>query len=196
MQIDDFLPKYAFVFLVYVIVTMGYITEVLSCQMRHLLDTSRIFRHILGILMVFVVIMLEGGWSFNEDENNKASNNWSSGNAVSSLIIAFGLYLIFIISAKSRLWFNVTFLGCLLLIYILDVQRQYLLSRDMITQQRSGVILRIEYTLFGVSIVTLITGFIDYIIYQKQSRGASFCWLDFLLGAHKCKGKTDVTMNG
>jgi hypothetical protein len=178
---SELLPKYAFVFLVYVIITTGYITELLSCQMRHLL----------GIVMIFVFIMLEGGWSFDEGENNKASNNWASGNAVSSIVIAAGLYIVFLVSAKSRLWFNLTFFGCLLSLYILDIQRKYWLARETITPERSTVMLRVEHSLFWLSIVTLIIGFVDYIIYQKRARGASFRWADFLLGAHKCVGNAD-----
>lgn len=36
--------------------------------------------------------MMEGGWDFDDEENDKAPVNWSSGNAFHSLIFALFLY--------------------------------------------------------------------------------------------------------
>jgi len=44
-----------------------------------------------------------------------------------------------------------------------------------------------EYIIGGISGVTLIYGFIDYIIYQKAQYAESFSWLQFLLGGNKCR---------
>ena len=45
--------------------------------------------------MIFVFIMLEGGWDYNKERQDKAATDWSSGNTVNTLGYAFGIYALF-----------------------------------------------------------------------------------------------------
>lgn len=79
--------------------------------------------------------MQQGGWSFDSKLQNHEKVDWSNGNTFNTLIYAFGLYFIFIIISKMKLIPNLLVLGLLLLIYILNSQREFLHKRNVITNK-------------------------------------------------------------
>ena len=187
MDYYNFLSRFAFIFLIFVVISGGYLHSLLSCQMQHFLENISSGQHILGIILIFVFIMLEGGWSFNEEENNMAPNNWASGNAIDTLILGIMIYTLFIISSKSRLVFNIVFYTIVFILYLINTQRSYYYARKIITDEKNNKIILYEKIILGISLFILIYGFIDYIIYQKKSYKSKFSWYIFLKGVNKCK---------
>jgi hypothetical protein len=184
---DLLLSRFAFIFLIYVVITSGYINEILSCQMRRLLRESQVFRHILGVVMVFVFIMLEGGWSFNAELDAQSDNNWSSGHVLHTAIMAVGIYIVFLLSSKSRLTPNLIFFLLVLVLYFINTYRNYLNARKMITPEENARILMASKGLFIICLIVLFYGFADYIRFQQSEYGRLFKWQTFLLGTSKCK---------
>lgn len=189
---EVFLSRFAFVFLIYAVITSGYVNEILSCQMQNELKTSTYFRHIIGVLLIFVFIMLEGGWSFDYDMDKKADNNWSSGNVMHTIMFAVGIYFVFIISSKSKLIPNLIFFGLVLILYLMNTQRNYYYERKLITEEQNKRIIEICKIIFISAIVVLLYGFVDYIGYQRDSYGNRFKWSTFFLGVPKCKHVIDT----
>lgn len=186
MDVSTVISRFAFVFLIYAIITSGYIAEILSCQMRHLLVTSPYARHILAIVMVFAFIMFEGGWDFNKEEEDKAPTNWASGNTVHSFILAIGVYIVFLISSKAKLIPNIIFFVLLFILYFINTYRLYIYERKRINDETNKIILVIEKILALIAVTILVYGFVDYIFYQKNEYGSDFNWFQFLLGGRKC----------
>lgn len=183
---EAYFSRVAFIFLIYAVIAGGYINEVLSCQMRYLLTNNKIYRHVMGIILVFVFIMAEGGWSFGDDEK-ESENSWASGNVSHTIIIAFMIYLIFLISAKSKLIPNLIFFSLIFILYFINTQRSFLLVREKITKETSDAIIYFEYFLLFLAVIVLIYGFTDYIFYQKEEYGKAFSWFTFMLGTKECK---------
>jgi len=181
-----YFSRFAFIFLIYVVISSGYISQILSCQMQNFLTNNFIGRHIIGIVMVFVFIMLEGGWSLQKKDDKESENNWSTGNVIDSLIISIGIYVIFLISSKSQLIPNIIFYVLLFILYAINTQRSFWLSRNKITEDTNTNIIHVEIGLFITILGTLCYGFIDYILYQKQNYKNNFSWSTFILGKTKC----------
>ena len=47
------------------VIASRYVTEVLPCQVQNYLQDGIVGKHVIGWLICFLFIMLEGGWSFN-----------------------------------------------------------------------------------------------------------------------------------
>jgi hypothetical protein len=186
MEFDLFLSRFAFVFVIYAVITSGYIQEVLSCQMRNFLHTMYLPRHFFGVLLVFMFIMMEGGWSFDTEENEKEPNDWSSGNVIDTMIMSIGIYAIFLISSKSQLIPNAIFFGSMFILYMINTQRKYWHARKKISEETNEKVFNLEVGLFLFSIATLAYGFIDYVMYQKSEYKDKFSWYIFLAGSKKC----------
>ena len=188
------LSRFAFIFLIYSVITSGYIGQVLSCQMQHFLSISTYFRHVLGVVMVFVFIMMEGGWSFTEEEEKEKDiqNDWSSGNVFSSFAIASIIYTIFLVSSKSQLVPSLVFFTITLILYVINTQRSYWLARNKITKETSESVMKVERVMLIAAIAVLVYGFVDYVLYQQKNYGTAFSWHMFLLGSNKCKSQQDL----
>jgi hypothetical protein len=188
LNLHNFFSRFAFVFVIFSVISSGYITEVLSCQMRNFLHSSIYFRHVIGVLMIFVFIMLEGGWSFDTEEDEKAENSWSSGDTFGSIGMALLIYLMFIISSKSKLIPNLLFFLLLFILYIVNTQREYWHVRKTINDETNETLLKSEYVISGLAAVVAIYGFINYIFYQKAEYKSNFSWEKFILGVRVCAG--------
>lgn len=178
--------RFAFIFLIFVLITSGFIKEILSCQLREFIKKSILIKHLMTIIVIFAFIMLEGGWDFNKSREDKFFNNWASGNTIHSLIIAIFIYFIFLISSKSQLIPNILFFTILCIIYIINTYRDYIYKRNEITETTNNNIIICEQILTFLSIIILIYGFIDYYNYQRKQYPDDFSYHKFLLVTKKC----------
>ena len=192
LNLSTNISRYAFVFLIYVLVSAGYISQVLSCQMRRLLMTSLYFKHIFAIIMVFAFIMFEGGWDFDKAEEDKAPTNWASGNTVHTIIIAMIIYTIFLISSKSKLVPNLIFFGIMFMLYFVNTYRDYAHQRKYISDELNEKVLFLGQIIGILAFVVLFYGFVDYYLYQKADHPKDFSWITFMLGTSHCKSLLHV----
>tara|TARA_B110000503_G_scaffold138493_1_gene224790 strand:- start:693 stop:1271 length:579 start_codon:yes stop_codon:yes gene_type:complete len=185
-SIDQNISKLAFLFLTYSVITGGYVTKVLSCQLQHAMEMNIYMKHVIGFILIFVFIMLEGGWDFSKQENDKHANDWSNGNSLHSLVFAAILYIIFVLSSKMQLIPNLVFLGSLFMIYVINTQRLYWTNRQSISSSTEHMIKIIERSFIGGCVIVFIYGLSDYYMYQKRQYGSSFRMKTFILGKKEC----------
>lgn len=180
------ISRFAFIFLIFVLITSGYIKEILSCQLREFIKKSIFIKHLMTIIVIFTFIMFEGGWDFDKSREDNIPNNWTCGNTIHTLIIAVFIYFIFLMSSKSQLIPNILFFSILFIIYITNTYREYIYKRNEITESTNNNIIIIEQIMTFISIIILIYGFIDYYNYQKKQHPDDFSYHKFLLVTKKC----------
>ena len=81
--------------------------------MKYILKNNIYSKHVIGIILIFTFIMMEGGWDFDIKEQNRAPNDWSRGNTLHSLVFAVIGYCIFILTSKMKWQYNVFLYGLL-----------------------------------------------------------------------------------
>ena len=173
----------SFLFLKFAIIAGGYVTQVIPCQTQRVLENNIFSKHIIGFLLAFAFIMLEGGWGFNEElEKSHPDNDWSNGNALESMVFALILYLVFLLTAKMKLIPNLILYALLFSLYIFNTQKNYWKNRDLITEQQNNTYEKIIDYLIYISIAVGVYGIIDYFIYKKKSYGKNFTVFKFLVG--------------
>ena len=169
------------------VIAGGVVQHVLSCQMQNLLNKSQTIKHIIGVILIFFFIMLEGGWDFSKEELNKAPNDWSSGNAIHTMVYAFIIYGIFIVTSKSRIVPNLIVYFLLFIIYLINTQKNYWDARNQITEKSKKELINIELVLLAITGIVAIYGFTDYVVYKKQILGNKFNWFKFLFSTKVCE---------
>lgn len=178
----------SFLFLKFAIIAGGYVTQVIPCQTQRVLENNIFSKHIIGFLLAFAFIMLEGGWGFNEElEKSHPDNDWSNGNALESMVFALILYLVFLLTAKMKLIPNLILYALLFSLYIFNTQKNYWKNRDLITEQQNNTYEKIIDYLIYISIAVGVYGIVDYFIYKKKSYGKNFTVFKFLVGNVKCR---------
>ena len=137
------------------------------------------------------------GWDLDEEENNKTTNDWSSGNTFHTIIWSLGLYLLLLFSSRMRLRPNLLFFTLLFILYVVNTQRIYLLNRDRLSENENKNILKVLEYLVIIIIIVFVYGIIDYYNYQKIDYGKNFSWMKFIIGKNTCKNikNTHVPFN-
>jgi hypothetical protein len=186
-SVERNVSKLAFLFLAYTVITGGYVSKILSCQLQKTLETNIYLKHVVGFILIFVFIMLEGGWDFDQNENDKAPVDWSKGNSLHTMVYAIFMYSAFVMTSKMQVIPNLVFLGLLLCIYVINTQRLYWTNRQAISGLTEDMMKQGEIILIGGTTATFIYGLIDYYMYQKRQYGSSFRIQTFVLGTNTCK---------
>jgi len=185
-KLTNNISKISFMFVAFLVIAGGYSTQIFSCSTQRFLSTNIYGKHIIGVGLIFMFIMLEGGWSFDKKEQDKHSVDWSNGNCIDSIIYAFGIYGLFLLSSKTRIIWNSIFFFLLFILYITNTQRLYYFNRGYIKPEVNNRLLIGEKTLLYTLPVMLIAGNIDYYIYKSNQLGNKFSFYLFFLGNAAC----------
>lgn len=181
------ISKISFLFVAFLIIAGGYATQIFSCSTQRYLSNDIYGKHIIGFGLIFMFIMLEGGWNFDKADRDKYPVDWSNGNCFDSFVYAGILYFIFLLSSKMRISWNVAFFSLLFILYITNTQRLYHYNRNQLTQETNKSILDAEKIVLYSLPFVLIIGVIDYFIYKKNQVGKDFQFYLFFLGNAKCR---------
>ena len=180
--------KLGFLFLIFAVVSGGYVNQLLSCQLQKILTDNMYAKHIVGIILLFSLIMCDGGWSFKTHPRiDGTPDSWSNGNITHSLLFTIMIYPLFILSAKMKLKFTIIFYLLTFILYCLNTYRLYNLGRKLITKENSDKLLTIEKIILKIMIGILIWGVIDYLVYKKEKEIDNFSYYKFFIGTNKCR---------
>jgi len=181
------ISKISFLFVAFLIIAGGYATQIFSCSTQRYLSNDIYGKHIIGFGLIFMFIMLEGGWNFDKEDRDKYPVDWSNGNCFDSFIYAGILYFIFLLSSKMRISWNIAFFSLLFILYVTNTQRLYHFNRNQLNKDTNQSILEAEKVILYSLPIVLIVGVIDYFIYKKNQLGKDFQFYLFFLGNAKCR---------
>ena len=181
--------RFIFLFMLFSTIIANYVTQVISCQTKYYLDHNMFGKHIVGVIMAFSILMMDGGWSFNREEESLADTSWNNANVIDTMIYSIFIYILFLASAKMRLLPNISFYTLLFISYCINTQRIYWQTRDLIDDEMNTRMKQIVNFCIILSIIILVYGILDYYFYQKREYKKEFTILDFIIGKFKCDGR-------
>ena len=180
--------KIVFIFICFIVIAGGEVRQVLSCQMQKQLRDNGYLKHIIGILLIFTFIMLEGGWSFNKELESRKPVSWENGDSLSSLVYGVILYFVFLLTSKMNYKINIFVYILFFLLYIINTERLFLFERSVITNLTNNNIKLVELTLLIIALCTGVYGIIEYYLKQVKEYKNKFTLNNFLFGTKQCKG--------
>lgn len=187
-KLTDNISKISFIFVAFLVAAGGYVTQIFSCSTQRYLSTNIYGKHMIGIFLIFIFIMLEGGFNFNKKEREMHPVDWSNGNCFDSMIYAVLIYAIFLFSSKTRLGWNTAFFSLLFILYITNTQRLYNYNRRKINSETNDKILMAEKAVLYLLPFILVIGMGDYYFYKLEQLGKEFSHYHFFLGNPTCSG--------
>ena len=76
--------------------------------------------------------------------------------------------------------------GLLFIVYLVNTQRLYWKNRNRITEEFNKKMIRFEFLLLILAVISLIYGLYDYVNYKMNNLGPRFNWHKFFLSAREC----------
>ena len=187
-QLTNNISKISFIFVAFLVVAGGYVTQIFSCSTQRFLSSNIYGKHLIGIGLIFIFIMLEGGFNFDKNDRELHPVDWSNGNCFDSIIYAVLIYAIFLFSSKTRLGWNTAFFSLLFILYITNTQRLYNYNRRKINSETNDKILIAEKAVLYLLPFILLIGMGDYYFYKLEQLGKEFSHYHFFLGNPTCSG--------
>ena len=187
-QLTNNISKISFIFVAFLVVAGGYVTQIFSCSTQRFLSSNIYGKHLIGIGLIFIFIMLEGGFNFDKNDRELHPVDWSNGNCFDSMIYAVLIYAIFLFSSKTRLGWNTAFFSLLFILYITNTQRLYNYNRRKINSETNDKILMAEKAVLYLLPFILVIGMGDFYFYKLEQLGKEFSHYHFFLGNPTCSG--------
>ena len=186
-RIANNISKVSYMLIVILVISAGYATPLFSCSMQRALTGNIYAKHLVGVAILFVFIMQVGGWSFDDKDAEKNPTDWTNGNCIDTMLYSVVIYIIFVLSSKARIGWNIAFLSLLFVLYLVNTQRSYYYNRERISDDTNDKVFAIERVMLYALPVILSIGVGDYYIYKKKTLGKAFNIRDFFIGTAICK---------
>jgi len=175
-NIED-IPLYS-IFILLLILSGGYATELIPCRLKYVLSKSIFLRHFICFLtLIFFVSLLE-----IENKDKKIYQ---------IILRSFLLYIFFIFLIKTQYQFFIAILILLAIIYLLKLKNDEILNDKEKDIKLYNTLLKIRDMLKIIVLILIFIGFIVYLGQKKYEYKNKFSYVVFLFGALKCKNTFD-----
>lgn len=154
----------------------GFLSHMINCDLQRMIENSMIVRHIIGLIAFFFLFTLLDG-------NNKT-------NIQTIFIKTFLVYILFILTTKSKWYFALPVLGLLMVDQVL--KRIYEDRKNFVADAESDAFLQrhkhINWWINIIVIILIIIGMLHYMYLQKIEYGKKFTYFKFFFKTNKrCK---------
>lgn len=157
----------------YLWLLFGYLSSMVSCDLQKMMQNNMIMRHSIGIIAFFFLFTVV-------DKDNK-----------SPIISLWGktiyVYLLFLLLVKSKWYFSLPVLLCLVIDQTLKSHIDYLTNIDT-NDKNIEKYKNYRNKLFTVMLLLIVGGFVHYTFRQYNEFGKDFNFVTLLL-SHSCKNE-------
>ena len=203
------------VFFLYFVLISGYCSSLLNCGIQRFIKESVYFKHFAILLSIYIFTFILNWYTFDsleidqtenfEGNTNKQLNlkNPALLNLGKWLLYSFAIYLIFLISTKSEVFYILIFFTYTIIVIILQIilksvsSRSYnnLASKLFITRKdynginKEFIILTHNSIIVGffISISLLLFGVYKYFLRQYADHAHHWSTEKFIFGTSKCR---------
>lgn len=157
----------------YLWLLFGYLASMINCDLQRMIKKSQIIRHLVALVAFFFLFTIIDG-------NNKT-------NILTIWIKTFVVYLLFVLTTKSKWYFALPVLGLLLVDQ--TIKKHVMLSKAQEKLRESDEIRLLSVSrLLNIVVTTFIViGSIHYGMLQYRQHAIDFSWSKFILGTSACK---------
>lgn len=157
----------------YLWLLFGYLSTIVSCDIKRLITNNVYFRHFVGIISFFLLFTV-----LDKDNNNlDIINIW-----IKTCLVYFG----FLLMTKSKWYFSIPTLILLLIDQSIKFQIDFINSSD----PKNKKVIQYEYIreiVYILIIMMIVVGFLHYAVRQYNEYGSQFSIIKLLLH-NTCKG--------
>lgn len=153
----------SFVFIIYIVIATGFISDVLSKNIKQHVKHALVAKYVVLYLLIFSFIMLEGGWSFDPAKGDDTST-WKDGNALHSLVYALAIFLVIVVLSISSILVNALVVVALFATYVMDAQRRYWRKRGEISEATDSRIRGAETALLCIAAALMAFGVLRFAV--------------------------------
>ena len=162
------------IFLYYLFIANNYTDNLISGQLQDFLRTNRIAKHIIGFISILVLLNLTG-------DKDKRDYMQTFGRA-------FIIYLIFLVSTKLDLKWNLILIGGLILSYLYEQHLNFRIGETEIDETLTNIyknskiksFLSQKYLIFGLILGGISIGAYSYYNKKETQFGGAFDDVKFL----------------
>lgn len=167
---DNIITIIICVLLYYFVVLANFLPETVGCQLRKILATNMIAKHIVGLLLLYFLVIL-------------TNPTWSNKNLLYTFFISIIVYVLFLVNTRMNLPFILCNILLLIILYFLNLKKK----EEELPEDK---IKKIEYIQLIIMIllgVSYLAGFILYLIDHIKEYEDNFNLSEFIFGNLICK---------
>jgi hypothetical protein len=154
----------------YLWLLFGFFSSLLGCDLQRTVTQNMYVKHLVALVTFFFLMTVI-------DSNNKEgiAKTW-----LKTIIV----YLLFLMSTKSKLLASVTVLLVLVIDQTIKIHMQYLLQHNK--NEDLSIYQKVRDFLYLFLIIVIVVGYIHYFIRARREFGQMFEYKKFIFGTNAC----------
>jgi hypothetical protein len=155
----------------YLWLLFGYLSSMVSCDVKRLMTENILFRHLVGVVSFFLLFTV-----VDKDNNLDVFNVWSK---------TIMTYFVFLLMTKSKWYFSIPTLAIIVIDQSVKFQIDYMKQKSP-EDEYIAEYERMRDILYKLTGVVISVGFLHYAVRQYREFGKDFSFIK-LLFHYECK---------
>ena len=154
----------------YLWLLFGFFSTLISCDLQRAVSQNMYIKHLVALITFFFLMTVI-------DNDNDAG-------IVQTWLKTFVVYILFLMSTKSKLLASTAVLILLIIDQTIKIHMQYTLKHH--PEKNLDTLKKVREGLFTILIVIIIVGYIHYYIRARRDFGKNFSYSKFIFGTVHC----------